>query len=248
VDKPAPKRKVCKKEVAMSLRSFKVLTFDVVGTLIDFEQGMIDYLHKVAPSSSLKEEDFLIAYRNARARKQSGWYPDDLVRVWKEIAIEYDLPNTEEIARGFKNSIKYWPAFPDSVKALTLLKNRYELVAMTNTQGWALSYFAETLDNPFDDLVGSDDALCEKPNPMFFAFARGRLSTKGYFIKDILHVAQSQYHDIGVAHSLGYAVCWIERRHGKGFGATKTVEHITTPDYHYQSLSELADAVEQDNK
>jgi len=43
---------------------------------------------------------------------------------------------------------------------------------------------------------------------MFFAYTLGRQSAFGYKKQDILHVAQSQYHDIGVARSLGYKVCW----------------------------------------
>ena len=60
-----------------------------------------------------------------------------------------------------------------------------------------------------------------------------------------MHVAQSQYHDIGVARSLGYTVCWIERRKGQpGFGGTIAVEKLTTPDYHFSTLAELADLAE----
>jgi putative hydrolase of the HAD superfamily len=59
-----------------------------------------------------------------------------------------------------------------------------------------------------------------------------------------LHVAQSQYHDIGIAKQLGIAVCWIERRHGlKDSGGTIESEH-TVPDYHFRTLAELADAVD----
>jgi putative hydrolase of the HAD superfamily len=35
----------------MSLQNFKVLTFDVVGTLIDFERGMLTYLHSKVPGA-----------------------------------------------------------------------------------------------------------------------------------------------------------------------------------------------------
>ncbi len=97
---------------------------------------------------------------------------------------------------------------------------------------------------PFDDSVSCDDALCEKPDPNYFAFTRGRLSIRGFKQADNLHVAQSQYHDIGVARKLGYSVCWIERRKGlKGFGGTKEAP-ITRPDYHFGTLAELADAVD----
>jgi Predicted hydrolase (HAD superfamily) len=102
-----------------------------------------------------------------------------------------------------------------------------------------------TLGDPFDDGVTVDEAGCEKPDPAFFAFTRGRLSVLGHGLADILHVAQSQYHDIGVARRLGYKVCWIERRRGlKGFGGTQDPGQVTTPDYHFATLGELADAVE----
>src|SRR5690242_7253455 len=103
----------------------------------------------------------------------------------------------------------------------------------------------KTLARPFHDTVTVDDAHAEKPDPQFFAFARGRLSAEGYRLEDILHVAQSQYHDIGVARRLGYTVCWIERRRGlKGFGGTQEVSELTKPDYHFPTLAALADAVE----
>ena len=43
----------------MSLKDFKVLTFDVVGTLIDFEGGMIAYLRAAVPDSRVTDDDFL---------------------------------------------------------------------------------------------------------------------------------------------------------------------------------------------
>ena len=229
----------------MSLHDFKVLTFDVVGTLIDFERGMLGHLRRTAPGAAVSDDDFLAAYREARASDESRWFPDDLVRVWHDVAPRFGLPGTTGAAEGFRDSAAGWPAFFDSVAALQRLRQRYKLVAMTNTQRWALTYFERTLGQPFDDSVSCDDALCEKPDPLFFAFTRGRLSTRGFKLADILHVAQSQYHDIGVAHSLGLATCWIERRHAQpGFGGTLAVKQVTKPDYHFRSLEQLADAVD----
>lgn len=39
-------------ETPMALRDFKVLTFDVVGTLIDFEGGMLAYLRQAVPAAA----------------------------------------------------------------------------------------------------------------------------------------------------------------------------------------------------
>ena len=164
------------------------------------------------------------------------------------MARELKLPATAGVAEGFPESVKQWPAFPDSAAALKRLRARYRLVAMTNARRWALAHMARTLGEPFDDMVTVDDVRFEKPDPQFFAFARGRLSAAGYVLEDILHVAQSQYHDIGVARKLGYSVCWIERRKGlKGFGGTKEAP-ITKPDYHFGTLAELADAVDAEGR
>ncbi|MFB9983951.1 HAD-IA family hydrolase [Mesorhizobium kowhaii] len=230
-------------------KDFRVLTFDVVGTLIDFETGIASYVRDVAEKAGLSVdgETVLTAYRKARAKPEAGLFPDDLVRCYLEIARALSLPATDEAAQGLRQSVKDWPAFADSVEALARLHKRFKLVAMTNAQNWALAHFSQTLGNPFDLTVTVDDVGLEKPNPQFFAFARGRISAWGFGLKDILHVAQSQYHDIGVARALGYTVCWIERRKGmKGFGGTLEPVRLTVPDHHFSTLAELADAVDED--
>jgi putative hydrolase of the HAD superfamily len=222
---------------------FKVMTFDVVGTLIDFEGGMLDYLRKSgAAPSSVGDDAILDAYRASRTAGKTLRYPDDLERAYFDLVRDAGLKDDAALARGFRDSAEFWPAFPDSVEALKRLSGRYRLVAMTNAQRWALDHFARTLGNPFWDSVTVDDALCEKPDPNFFGFARGRISRSGFGRDQILHVAQSQYHDIGIAKALGYTTCWIERRKGLGgFGGTIAVEKLTVPDHHFSTLAELAD-------
>jgi len=229
----------------MSLRKFKVLTFDVVGTLIDFEGGMLAYLRQAVPDSTVTDDAFLAAYRTARKSGDTGWYPDDLERCWHVIAPSLGLPDSDALARGLRYSVAHWPAFPDSVEALQRLRKHFKLVTMTNAQSWALAHFHKTLGAPFDLLLSCDDALCEKPDARYFAYARGRYEGAwGYRQADNLHVAQSQYHDIGISKKLGIATCWIERRHGMaGSGGTIESEH-TVPDYHFHTLAQLADAVE----
>ena len=229
----------------MALQHFKVLTFDVVGTLIDFERGMLDYLRAVAPAAGVSDDDFLAAYRRARKSSEVAWYPDDLERCWHAVAPALGLPDSAPIARGFRDSVRDWPAFSDSVEALQRLHRRFRLVTMTNAQAWALAHFSRTLGRPFDLELSCDDARCEKPDPCYFAYARGRIEGLwGWRQPDMLHVAQSQYHDIGVAKRLGIATAWIERRHGmKGSGGTIESEH-TVPDHHFRTLAELADAVD----
>lgn len=230
----------------MKLRAFKAMTFDVVGTLIDFEGGMIGFIRSVADRgpAALSDGTILDSYRRHRGDNPTKWYPDDLVRVYGRMAPELGLPADDGEAEAFRDSIRDWPAFPDSVEALARLRTRFRLVAMTNAQRWALDLMARTLGEPFHDTLSVDDSRCEKPDLAYFGFARGRLSCEGILLEDILHVAQSQYHDIGVAKRLGYKVCWVERRQGLvGPGGTFHSDR-TEPDLHVATLKELADAVD----
>src|SRR6516225_7824364 len=78
----------------MSFTSFMVLTFDVVGTLIDFERGIIDYIRRLSGKepAELGDEAILESYRRSRSAPGSGWYPDDLVRVYRDMADALGLP------------------------------------------------------------------------------------------------------------------------------------------------------------
>jgi putative hydrolase of the HAD superfamily len=143
----------------------------------------------------------------------------------------------------FQLSVLRWGPFPDSVEALKRLRTKFRLVAMTNADRVALSCYAHALGDPFDDTVCADETGVAKPNPEFFAYNKGRQSAFGYKQSEILHVAQSQHHDIGIARKLGYKVCWIERRQGmKGFGGTPEVPELTKPDFHFATMKAFADA------
>lgn len=226
----------------------KALTFDVVGTLIDFETGMMNFIHTQCGEAGAKveREAFLTAYREMRARGETLNFPDDLMPIYETLAPRFGLPEGPEQVKAFARAAHDWPAFPDSVDALARLAKHFKLVAMTNTQRWAFRGMEKTLGMPFHDSVTVDDALCEKPDPEFFAFARGRLSRDGIVKNEILHVAQSQYHDISVGRDLGYTVCWIERRKAMGgFGGTIAVAELTKPDYHFSTMKELADMADR---
>ncbi|HXG28921.1 MAG TPA: HAD-IA family hydrolase [Nevskiales bacterium] len=230
----------------MQLDSFKVLTFDVVGTLIDFERGILDSVRRLggAAAQDLSDDEIFEAYKRGRDA-HPGRSSQAMFHVYRSLAQELGLPADETRAEAFQMDALRWPAFEDCVEALKRLRKRYRLVAMTNADRVAFSCYAQTLGDPFDDSVTYDDTGVAKPNPQFFAYNRGRQSAHGYKFNEILHVAQSQYHDIGVARELGYAVCWIERRQGlKGFGGTPVPAKLTTPDFHFPTLEALADAVD----
>ncbi|CAN5895085.1 HAD family hydrolase [soil metagenome] len=230
----------------MSFRDFKVLTFDVVGTLIDFETGILRAVRRLSGKTpaELSDDDIFEPYKRGRDANYER-SSEVMGNVYLHLAKELGIPADSRDAESFQLEVLRWPAFPDSAAALKRLRTRFRLVAMTNADRAAFSFYAHTLGNPFHDSVTADEAHCAKPDPQFFAFNRGRQSALGYRQEEILHVAQSQHHDIGIARSLGYKTCWIERRQGqKGFGGTPAVATLTRPDFHFRTLKALADAID----
>jgi putative hydrolase of the HAD superfamily len=228
----------------MSFSQFKVLTFDVVGTLIDFEAGVLGAVRTISgrTASELGDDDIFASYkrgRDAHPERSS----EVMFDVYRFLAKELGLAADDAACDSFQLAALRYQPFPDSVEALRRLRTKFRLVAMTNADRVALSAYAHALGNPFDDTVCADETGVAKPNPEFFAYNKGRQSAFGYKQSDILHVAQSQYHDIGIARQLGYKVCWIERRQGMaGFGGTPEVATLTKPDFHFPTLKALADA------
>ncbi len=165
--------------------------------------------------------------------------------IYERMASELGLPRKNGEASLLAASIPEWPAFSDSVEGLAKLGAHFRLVALTNADEWALECMSQTLGQPFDDRITAEEVGANKPDPQVFAYCRGRQSVHGYALADFLHVAQSQYHDIGVAKRLGFEVCWIERRTGQpDTGATPPPSVITTPDHPFSSIAELVTAVE----
>lgn len=232
----------------MPLSDFKVMTFDVVGTLIDFEAGILNYIRPLAAGRA-SDAEIVSAFGMAEGEQQDATpempFTQMLAPVYRRMAPRLGLPLENDEDQAFRESIPAWPAFPDSVDALKRLRARARLVALTNADNWALRHMAATLDAPFDDMVTCEDVGVNKPDPQVFAYCRGRQSVQGFGLADTLHVAQSQYHDIEVSMRLGYTTCWIERRQGEaGFGATPPPATVVTPDYHFSTLAALADALD----
>jgi putative hydrolase of the HAD superfamily len=228
----------------MDLADVRWLSFDVVGTLIDFETGILDCVRGMGADRG--DQQILEAFAAAEDRQQQLTprlpFTQMLEPIHARMAGELGLP--PERGRELRESIPVWPAFPDAVDALGALRERYRLVALTNADNWALERMATTLGHPFHDTVTAEDVGVNKPDPQVFAYCAGRQSASGFGRGGWLHVAQSQYHDIATATRLGIATCWIERRTGQaGFGATPTPAEVVTPDLHFASLAELAAAL-----
>ena len=237
----------------MRLRDFDTLTFDVVGTLVDFETGILDWFRPTlrAQGVSKADEEILATFAAVEYEYQrevpGETFTAMLPLIYGAMASEWGMEHRDEEAEGFRDSIRSWPPFPDTIDALKELKVRYRLVAVTNADLWALERMSATMEDPFEERITCDEVGVNKPSPRVFEYVLERLAPAGVGKKDILHVAQSQYHDIVPASALGFATVWIERRSGKaGFGATPVPERTAESTYYATSMADFASQVRED--
>jgi 2-haloacid dehalogenase len=149
------------------------------------------------------------------------------------------VPTPAELQR-FSESVKDWPAFPDSTRALQALRKKYRLAIISNIDDDFFAFSAQRLQTQFDWLITAQQAKSYKPSLSNFHLAFERIGLPKH---RILHVAQSLYHDIVPAKALGLSTVWINRRHNKaGFGATPPAQ--AQPDLEVPDMQALADMIE----
>jgi putative hydrolase of the HAD superfamily len=234
----------------MKLSDFKALTFDCYGTLIDWESGMVEALLPLTSrvDFDLSRDDILQAHARHESSQQlqtpSMRYRDLLPIVYRRLAEEWGVRVSWEECLAYGQSVKNWPAFPDSAEALQYLKKHYKLVILSNVDNESFAASNEKLQVEFDAVYTAEDAGSYKPSDRNFDYMLQKLETIGIEKDAILHTAESLFHDHGPANKHGLASCWIYRRHDQeGFGATMTPSEMPRIDFRFNSMAELARAV-----
>ena len=118
------------------------------------------------------------------------------------------------------------------------LRERAVLMVLSNVDRASFAHSARRLGESFHAVVTADDVGSYKPAPAHFERAAALLAERGITPAQVLHVAQSLFHDIGPAHAAGFATCWIDRRAGREGGATPSAD--AAPDMTLPGLAALA--------
>ena len=225
----------------LEFAAFDALTFDVYGTLIDWEAGIADGLRPFADAS---DDALLESFARHEAALEAGpylTYREVLAGALRGVGSDFGFEPSDEQVAAFAGSVGEWPAFEDSAEALAALKRRYRLGVITNCDDDLFALSNRRLGVEFDWVITAQQARGYKPRHENFAFAFERIDVPR---ERILHVAQSLFHDHAPAKALGMTTVWIDRRHGReGFGATPPAEaepDLTMPDM--RSFAQAASA------
>lgn len=236
----------------MQLTDFSTLTFDVYGTLIDWETGMINGLKPLTDrlSKSLTRDQILEAHAFYESSTQkytpAKTYPEVLAVVYKRLAEQWGMSVPWSECLEYGRSVEFWPAFPDSAEALAYLKAHFKLVVLSNVDNVSFAHSNQRLGIEFDAVYTAADIGSYKPCSRNFEYMLDNLAKLGIGKSDILHTAESMFHDHQPAVQQGLANCWIYRRHEQqGFGATMHPGDLPSYDFMFHSMAELVAAHQQ---
>ena len=232
----------------MDFSPFTTISFDCYGTLIDWESGILPVLRAVLANhgQSLPDAAILELYGEFEAEAESGpyrSYREVLESVVRAFAERFHFQASSSEIHSLHESVHAWLPFPDTVPALRELQRRYKLTVISNIDD---DLFAETrkhLGVEFDGVITAEQARSYKPSLDNFRLALRKLALSP---DRLLHAAQSVYHDVVPARSLGISTVWVNRRSARpGIGAVRASEALPSEqqaDLEVPDLASLAKA------
>ena len=149
----------------LPLTQYKVLSFDVYGSLIEYKAYILDlfqpllsrlpksspYLDSTPLSTTIPDSatvgsiEFLKLFQRQedaiKLEKPIKRFDEILFEIWRRVAKELNVDSSEEEAKTFgsESVIASWPSFPGTSDALKQLSKHYKLVALSNIDRYAWS-------------------------------------------------------------------------------------------------------------
>jgi 2-haloacid dehalogenase len=227
----------------LDFASFRCITFDCYGTLIDWETGLLNALRPILAAHHVETSDreLLKAYGELEAAEQRRPYRrycEVLKAVVFGLGDRFSFRPSLEQAESLPESISRWQPFPDTVEALRRLKSKYQLAIISNIDDDLFAYSAKLLKVNLDAVTTAQQAQAYKPSHQIFERAFEKI---GLPREQILHAGQSLYHDVAPARELGLSSVWVNRPSRRP-GAGATITASVKPDLEVSSLKALADA------
>lgn len=234
------------------LTDFKLLSFDVYGTLIDWERGALNAFRPVLEANNktgLDEKyilEVLHSIEPAIEKEHPHWkYSQVLTAVHPQLCSKLGLEKpTEEESKAFGASVGSWPAFPDTVEALKRLSKTYKLVVLSNVDNESFKAGnAHGLEGfHFDAVYTAQDIGSYKPDLKNFEYMLSHVKDEFGIEKDqVLQTAQSQFHDHHPAKDMGMKSSWIYRP-----GAVMGNRNDPVYTWKFDTLADMADAVDKE--
>jgi 2-haloacid dehalogenase len=223
----------------------KVIAFDIFGTVVDWHGSIAAEVQKL--KLPVDANAFATAWRKgyqpAMARVRSGELPwtkiDDLHRmILDEILQEFAITHLSESEKRHLNLVWHrLSPWPDTVRGLTLLKNKFTIVTLSNGNLGLLANMAKNAALPWDLILSAEVFRHYKPDPETY------LGVAEIFDLQPLEVMLAAAHkdDLLAAHHCGLQTAFIERPFEYGHDHIRQDLHQESfTNYHAKDIIDLA--------
>ncbi len=191
----------------------KACTFDVFGTIVDWESAVNDFLKAYMEKHGItcleprlvqkRWEDIQYDYIRGPYQKYSKVLYDTMMMTSKQ----FDLGMQEDDLSAFAGSMGEWKTYPGAVEALHEIKKYTKIGLITNTDNAFIQETIKRFNFPeIDNITTAEMAGAYKPCHKNFEMSQKGL---GLTVKDILHVGNGFRYDVVPGKELGYEVCWV---------------------------------------
>jgi len=194
-------------------KNIEWVTFDVYGTLIDWENGVADAFEQEAKKDGVEIDrqqviDLFLQYSHEIQRGSYELYAEVLrqtaVRIAKEIG--WDMESSR--SNFLPESVARWQPFKESNPQLKKFLSKYKTGLISNIDDKLLGLTRRHIPADFDLVVTAQQVRSYKPDPAHFnEFARRIGGKKGW-----VHIASGVETDIEPCHKLKVPTIWVNRR------------------------------------
>ena len=199
------------------------VTFDVYGTLIDWETGAYEaFTAEAARDGFTIERDQLIQlFMSIQKEIQSGsyeLYAEVLRRTAVRIAKELGWPLEPSRSGFLPDSVPRWQPFKETNAQLDRFAKKYNIGLISNIDDKLLGLTRRHFRTDFDLVVTAQQVRSYKPDPAHFNECERRIGGRRGWV----HVAESYYYDVEPCLKKRVPVVWVNRHREKLESGQKT--------------------------
>jgi 2-haloacid dehalogenase len=196
------------------------LTFDCYGTLIQWDEGLLDCVRDLLQRKGRTDLDvdrFITVYdRHEHRLEQTPPHRSfaEISRLSMSLTLEeLGMPFEPDDGERLIRRIGQMPPFPEVVATLQWLKKQgFMLCIVSNTDDDIIAGNVAQLGGCIDRVITAQQAQAYKPNHQLFLHAHAQL---GVAIDDVLHICASPHLDLEAAKGMGFRCVWIDRGTGR---------------------------------
>ena len=193
-------------------KEIKFVTFDVYGTLIDWEAGAFDAFTKEAANDgfTIERDELIPLFHEVQQQIQAGsyeLYAEVLRRTAVQIAKQLGWPLEPSRSGFLPESVQRWQPFKETNQVLAKIAKKYSIGLISNIDDKLLGQTRRHIPIDFDLVVTAQQVRSYKPDPAHFSECERRIGGK----KGWVHVAASYYHDVEPCIKKKIPVIWVNR-------------------------------------